>query len=410
MSAGASGTPAIELDCLSKRYVGGPLALDGVSFSVQPGEAFGLLGPNGAGKSTAIRILLHMARPTGGRAAVMGFDAQDDPVAARRLLGYLPGNPKFYGKMTAVGLFQFVARARGLSRESGFEAYTAALVRRLGLDDGRPLRILSRGNQQKVGLVVALMARPPVVILDEPTSGLDPLVQEVTHDLVREVSAEGRTVFFSSHILPEVEEVCHRVAVLREGALRPRRAAPYRRPDDPVTFDAPPSADAFFGLHDVTVSAVEGARVTFRVRDGIDGLVKRLTGFTVLELESREPTLEDFSLAVRQRDRRRTMMVVFWQSMRQARASVVAYGVGLALYAALMTLLYLSMESTLSQMSEGYPQEFLEAFGVAGISLGDPRGFFSAEFFSMTLLILGAFAVFAATGALAGEEGAGTME
>lgn len=103
MRAGASGTPAIELDCLSKRYVGGPLALDGVSLSVQPGEVFGLLGPNGAGKSTTIRILLDMARPTGGRAYVMGFDAQDDPVVAQRLLGYLPGNPKFYGKMTAVG-------------------------------------------------------------------------------------------------------------------------------------------------------------------------------------------------------------------------------------------------------------------------------------------------------------------
>lgn len=295
---GRSGTPAVELHELSKRYVGGPLALDRVSLSVQQGEVFGLLGPNGAGKSTAIRILLDMARPTGGWARIMGFDTQRESVSARRLLGYLPGNPRFYGKMTAADLFGFVAQARRLPRESGFEAYTATLVKRFGIDVTRPLRTLSRGNQQKVGLAVAFMARPPVVILDEPTSGLDPLVQEVTHDLVREVSREGRTVFFSSHILPEVEEVCHRVAVLREGSLvGVYDLAEQRRIADrvvTVTFDTPPSPDAFAGLRDVTVSRVDGVHVTFRVRDGVDALVKRLATLTVREIESHEPTLEEF--------------------------------------------------------------------------------------------------------------------
>jgi ABC-2 type transport system ATP-binding protein len=297
--------PAIMSAQLTKRYPGGTMALRGVDLRVEQGEVFGLLGPNGAGKSTFIRILLDMIRPTAGRAAVLGHDTQADSVGARGLIGYLPGNPRFPARMTATDLFGFVREVRGLHGDARTIAYTDTLVHRLEIDIDRPIRTLSRGNQQKVGLAVALMSRPQVVILDEPTSGLDPLMQEVATELVREVAAEGRTVFFSSHILPEVEAVCHRVAILREGALagvfdldEQRRLAPRRVV---VAFDTLPPPEAFADLAGVTLMASDAKQLTFEVRDGFDGLVKQLSRFTVVNLESHEPTLEDFFVSLYER-------------------------------------------------------------------------------------------------------------
>ncbi len=289
------GPPAIATDGLTKRYPGGVRALADVCLLVGRGEVFGLLGPNGAGKTTLIRILLDMIRPSDGWAAILGFDTQGQGVDARRHVGYLPSSPRFYAQMTAGDMFEFAAAARNVTVD---EAYVAALVERFDLNPSRPIRTLSRGNQQKVGLVVALMAKPELVILDEPTTGLDPLMQEQVLEVVREVARDGRTVFFSSHILHEVEHLCDRIAVLREGEmvgvydLVEQRRLSIRRVT--VTFDSPPPAEAFAGIPGVGVLDAQGARLVFSVAGQADALVKRLGLYTVLQIEAHEPTLEEF--------------------------------------------------------------------------------------------------------------------
>jgi beta-exotoxin I transport system ATP-binding protein len=288
-----STAPAIEFESLEKSY-GSARALCGIDLQVQQGELFGFLGPNGAGKTTAIRVVLDLIRPTAGRARVLGFDAQSETVEARRHIGYLPGDPQFYRDMTAHQLFAYVARLRGGAID---HAYLRRLIDDLRLDAGRPIRALSRGNRQKVALVQALMPRPELVILDEPTSGLDPLMQDVVEDLLREVAADGRTVFFSSHLLAEVEQVCTRAAILREGLIvnvadlaEERRIAPR---EVRVVFDSAPAPDAFDAVPGIRVLSVTGVEATFETDGGLDALIKELARHTVLELESSEPTLEE---------------------------------------------------------------------------------------------------------------------
>jgi ABC-2 type transport system ATP-binding protein len=292
-------TPAIQAAHLGKHYRGGVRALAEVDLIVPAGTVFGLLGQNGAGKTTLIRILLDMIRPTEGRASILGFDCQDDGVEARAHVGYLPSSSQYYSYMTGLDLFDFVARARGVEPDM---ALLEDLVARLDLNPERAIRTLSRGNQQKVGLIAALLARPEVVILDEPTSGLDPLMQDVVLDLVRELAAEGRTVFFSSHILSEVERVCDHVAVLRAGRLvgsfdlaEQRRIAARVVS---VRFAETPPPGAFDGVEGVRFLRMEAGRAVFEVHDGFDGLVKRLAAFDIVDIDAHEPTLEDFFLAL----------------------------------------------------------------------------------------------------------------
>ncbi len=294
-AAAGNDTPAVYTEHLGKQYAGSVRALADVSLAVPRGTVFGLLGPNGAGKTTLIRILLDMIRPTSGYARILEWDTQHQGVEARRHVGYLPGSPRFYSDMDGADLFEFVAGVRGIEVDRDF---VGSLVERLQVSEHRPIHTLSRGNQQKVGMVAALLARPELVILDEPTTGLDPLMQEQVLEIVREVAAEGRTVFFSSHILHEVEHVCDRVAVLRGGELVGvfDLAAQRRLASRPVTvtLDAPAPIEAFAGIEGVSVARVDGATIAFNVTDGIGELVKRLAPFTVLELDSHEPTLEEF--------------------------------------------------------------------------------------------------------------------
>ena len=183
--------------------------------SVNEGEAFGFLGPNGAGKTTTIRTLLDHIRPTSGRATIFGIVTTEDPVAIHRRLGYLPGEFTLYDKLTGGQTIEYFANLRG-----GVDpGYQADLIARLDIDPSRKFREYSKGNKQKVGLVIALQHRPDLLMLDEPTSGLDPLVQQEFYTLIREAKAEGRTVFMSSHILSEVEKTCDRVAIIRDGRL-----------------------------------------------------------------------------------------------------------------------------------------------------------------------------------------------
>lgn len=285
---------ALRVERLTKHY-GRVQALRGIDLQVHPGEIFGFLGPNGAGKSTAIRIAVDVIRPTSGYVEVFGIDAQRRSVEARRQLGYLPSEPAFPSGMTAAQVFDYFSAVR---RQAPDRAYLAALVERLRLDTSRTVSMLSRGNRQKVGLVLALMHRAPLVILDEPTTGLDPLIQEEVEAILREVAADGRTVFFSSHILAEVESVCSRASIVRDGLIvdvfdlaEQRRLAP-RLID--VTFVSAPPADAFGALPpDVRLTRQEGTLYSFEARDGLDPLVKAIARFEVADLSVRQPSLEE---------------------------------------------------------------------------------------------------------------------
>lgn len=288
-----AAAPAIEFHALTKVY-GDHRALNGVDLTVERGQLFGFLGPNGAGKTTAIRVLLDLIRPTSGRASALGFDSRADAVPLRRRVGFLPADAEFYRDLTAHALVRYI---EGLRHGAVDRRYLARLVDALDLDVHRPIGELSRGNRQKVGVVQALMTHPELVIMDEPTASLDPLMQDVVAELLREVVADGRTVFFSSHVLAEVERLCSRAAVLREGEIvrvvdlaEERRLAPRLVR---ARFDTPVAPDAFEGLPGIRVLRVADGEAHFESNGSVDALVKALARHAVLELESTEPTLED---------------------------------------------------------------------------------------------------------------------
>ena len=202
---------------LTKDYGRAVRALVDLSIEIRPGEIFGFLGPNGAGKTTAIRLLLGFLRPTAGRASVLGLDTGRDSVAIRRRVGYLPGGIALYDTLTGLALLDYLADLYGRPA-----ARRAELVDRLELSAAtlrRPLRDYSRGMRQKIGIVQALQHDPELAILDEPTEGLDPLMQRAFYDILDDLRVAGRTTFLSSHVLAEVERVCDRVAIVRQGRL-----------------------------------------------------------------------------------------------------------------------------------------------------------------------------------------------
>jgi ABC-2 type transport system ATP-binding protein len=213
-TATASTTALVQVEQLTKRY-GASRGVDEVSFEIHDGEVFGFLGPNGAGKTTTIRTLMGLLRPTTGHAAVGGLDSWTQAPEVKRLVGYLPGEFSFDPGLTGAQILTYLANLRGGVDHS----YLTALVERLELDPSKRFREYSRGNKQKVGLAQAFMGKPRLLILDEPTSGLDPLNQQEFYKLVAEVRADGRSIFLSSHILPEVEHTCDRVGIIREGRL-----------------------------------------------------------------------------------------------------------------------------------------------------------------------------------------------
>src|SRR5436190_13125340 len=205
---------AIQTEKLTKSY-GSHRGIIDVDLAVNGGEIFGFLGPNGAGKTTTIRTLLDLIRPTSGKALVFGIESSVDPVAIHRRIGYIPGEFTLYDRLTGGQTIEYFANLRG-----GVDpAYQRSLVERFDIDPTRRYKELSKGNKQKIGLVVALQHQPELLILDEPTSGLDPLVQQSFFELVREAQAAGSTVFLSSHILSEVERTASRVAIIRDGRI-----------------------------------------------------------------------------------------------------------------------------------------------------------------------------------------------
>lgn len=206
--------PAIETDGLTK-YYGKQLGIEDVNLDVREGEVFGFLGPNGAGKSTTIRTLLDEIRPTSGSATILGLDTHADVVAIRRHIGYIPGDLALYPNLTGMDTLTYFANMRG-----GVDwSYVDELADRLDSDLSRKVGDLSTGNRQKVGVIQAFMHHPDLLIMDEPTSGLDPLMQREFQKMLSEVSAEGKTVFLSSHTLSEVQRVADRVGIIRSGRL-----------------------------------------------------------------------------------------------------------------------------------------------------------------------------------------------
>src|SRR3954449_4786226 len=207
-------TAVIKTERLTKAY-GEHRGITELDLEVAQGEIFGFLGPNGAGKTTTMRVLLDLIRPTSGRAEVFGIETTADPVAIHRRVGYLPGEFDLYDRLTGSQTISYFGNLRG----GVDKAYVAKLIEALDLDPSRRFKEYSKGNKQKVGLIVALQHRPDLLILDEPTSGLDPLVQQEVFKLVLEAKAEGRTTFFSSHVISEVERLCDRAAIIRDGRI-----------------------------------------------------------------------------------------------------------------------------------------------------------------------------------------------
>ena len=290
-------TAAIRVEGLIKFY-GSSRGVSGLDFAVEAGEVFGFLGPNGAGKTTTIRLLLDLIRPTAGRIELFGQDLSRASAAIRAKVGYLPGDLHLYERLTPREHLRYFAALRGLDGLGEGEK----LAERFELELDRPIRTLSKGNRQKVGLVQAFLHRPDLLLLDEPTAGLDPLVQQTFNELLREVAAEGKTVFLSSHILSEVQRLADRVAIIHEGSLElvesveTLRARAFVRVE--ATFSEPPPAQAFAGLPGVRELERRGPVVLLALEGPADPLVKALARYEVLALDSHEADLEDFFLTL----------------------------------------------------------------------------------------------------------------
>jgi ABC-2 type transport system ATP-binding protein len=275
-----------------------------LTFEVGAGEVFGFLGPNGAGKTTTIRLMLDLIRPTRGRIDVFGAEPRRD-IDLRRRIGYLPGDLRLYERLTARELFSYFAHLRGL-RSLG---RAPALAERLELELDRPVHALSKGNRQKAGLVQAFMHAPDLLVLDEPTAGLDPLVQQTFYALVAEVKAEGATVFLSSHVLPEVQRIADRVALIREGRLvlvasvDELRARALGRVE--VTFAELPPPAAFAGVPGARELERYGRTILFSLDGEADALVKALARRRVVAIDTHEADLEDIFLSLYRTDETR---------------------------------------------------------------------------------------------------------
>lgn len=290
-------SPAIDCKKLCKRYdKASPYALKDLTLQVHSGEVYGFLGPNGAGKSTAIRTLLNFLQPTSGSATVMGYDIVKDSVKIRQSVGYLSGDAAMYPKMTGQ---QFLDYMSALQPDTD-QAYRKELVQRLGATLSKPLGDLSRGNKQKIGIVQAFMHKPSVIIMDEPTSGLDPLMQEVFYDIVNEAKGRGAAVFSSSHILGEVQKLCDRVGIIRDGQLVAERDIADLTREASQTFDIvfqdkPPLA-ALRRIKGLRLGEHQGSHVVIHMGGELSPLFSLLAKHKVTKLDARSLDLEEVFL------------------------------------------------------------------------------------------------------------------
>ena len=284
--------PVIETQSLTKSY-GASRGINDLTLSVPRGEIFGFLGPNGAGKTTTIRTLLDLLHPTSGSAQIFGLDSHRDSRQIRARLGNLPGDFAYEDRTTGRELIQLFARLRGMTDLGSAED----LAERFRADLSKPLRELSRGNRQKIGLIQALFHNPELLILDEPTGGLDPLMQEEFLSVVAEHRNSGATVFLSSHDLAEVERICDRVGIIRDGRLAAiesvgeMKGRAYRKVR--LTLRSEARADRFEGLAGVDEVTVDAQTVSFRVLGDLNPVIEEIARADVRDLEVTAPSLEE---------------------------------------------------------------------------------------------------------------------
>lgn len=287
----------IQTAGLGKRYgrTGQP-ALADLTLTVNKGEIFGYLGPNGAGKTTTIRLLLDFIRPTTGSAQMLGMDVQAHSLDIRRRVGFLPGELSLWENQTGQQIINYMAALRGNVQKP----YIRQLIDRLAFDPSKVMRSYSSGNKRKLGLILALMHQPELLILDEPTNGLDPLMQQTFHQLMLEAQARGATVFLSSHILSEVQAICERVAILREGKLRAvERVADLMRVNFTwvtLTFREAVSPTLLQGVAGVSEVSAEGQTLKFRLMGDFDPILRAIGDQYVVDVRVQEPSLEEVFL------------------------------------------------------------------------------------------------------------------
>ena len=292
-------SPAIELTRLRKQY-GRHTAVDSLDLTVDPGTVFGLIGPNGAGKTTTLRMILDIIRPTAGSVRVLGEDPRTAGAVLRRRIGFIPGELRLDGRATGRRLLDFYAEVSGPVQAGVVDR----LATRLDLDLARPVRALSKGNRQKLGIVQAFMHEPPLLVLDEPTSGLDPLVQREFLRMIAEARDRGQTVLLSSHVLSEIQQTADHVAVLNhgtivaEGDVASLRLGAIRRIRAGLAATSAGTVEAQLGaLPPITElevrDAADSVRVSATVEGDIDPVVKALAEHRVLDLAVEEPDLEE---------------------------------------------------------------------------------------------------------------------
>ncbi|CUX72322.1 putative ABC transporter ATP-binding protein YbhF [Clostridium sp. C105KSO15] len=281
---------AIQINNLSKSY-GEHRGIENISFSVEEREIFGFIGPNGAGKSTTIRTLLALIRPTSGSAEIFGKDCMKQAAEIAKDVGYLPGESAYYDNMTVRELVQYAADLYGVKGDGKIKE----LSRRLDLDLSRRITDLSLGNKKKAGILCALLHSPKLIILDEPTSGLDPLIQQEFFTILKEENKRGATIFFSSHVLSEVQKICDRVGILKEGKMigvqkiSELRANSHKKIS--VTAEEIPAGHFDFG--GITSYQQDANTATFMFMGNMGEILEKLSALNVRDLFIEEPTLEE---------------------------------------------------------------------------------------------------------------------
>ena len=284
---------AIVLNELTKHY-GKHRGINNLSFSVNQGEFFGFIGPNGAGKSTTIRTLMGLIRPTGGSASIFDLDCHSKASVIARDVGYLPSENSYYENMKVRELLQYTADLYGMDCKTKMKE----LADRLNLDLSRKIADLSLGNKKKVGIVSAIMTSPKLIIMDEPTSGLDPLIRQAFYDILKEENSRGATVFFSSHVLSEVQKLCDRVAILKEGQLigiqsiKELRESGYKK----VSLSAKEAIPRdFFNLSGIAnyAETADKTSVSFMYNGNITAIIDKLHLLHLDDVLLEEPSLEE---------------------------------------------------------------------------------------------------------------------
>ena len=284
---------AIVLNELTKHY-GKHRGINNLSFSVNQGEFFGFIGPNGAGKSTTIRTLMGLIRPTGGSASIFDLDCHSKASVIAGDVGYLPSENSYYENMKVRELLQYTADLYGMDCKTKMKE----LADRLNLDLSRKIADLSLGNKKKVGIVSAIMTSPKLIIMDEPTSGLDPLIQQAFYDILKEENSRGATVFFSSHVLSEVQKLCDRVAILKEGQLigiqsiKELRESGYKK----VSLSAKEAIPRdFFDLSGIAnyAETADKTSVSFMYNGNITAIIDKLHLLHLDDVLLEEPSLEE---------------------------------------------------------------------------------------------------------------------